>query len=126
MTDTLHPSLTRPLPRYLAIPAIALVVAAYVMLARLWHGSWAATASASIAPAIVGIFAIGLWALERKRGPLPRAAAFALFVAFGAAAGGVAGALAPSLGSIRAGVLGGIFWGALIGAGWARPRLPAN
>lgn len=124
--QSVDPRLTRPLPRYVAVPALALCAAAFLALFRGWHGSWTAVGAALIAPGLVGLGALAVWVLERTRGrPLPRWIVVPCFVLFGGAAGGFAAVLAPSLGAVGAGILGGFFWGAIVGLGWARPRSAA-
>lgn len=117
------PRPTRTLPGPVVLLAVALLVAAYLALARGWHGSWTRVGTASLAPGFFGFGALGLWGLERRRGrPLPRPLALILLIMLGAVAGGLASALAPTLGSVRAGILVGLIWGAVIGMGWIRPR----
>ena len=122
MITSPDPRLTRPLTLPVAIVALTAVLLAYIILMRLWHGSWAMTGAAAIAPGIVAIFALGLWTYERRRGPLGAALTVGLFVLIAAAAGALASAVTSRLGSITIGAVGGVIWGAIIGAGWARSR----
>jgi hypothetical protein len=100
------------------------IFAAFLSLARIWHGTWARTLYALLAPGLCGVGLLVLFFLERARNrPLKRLHSTVTIMTLAAVAGGVASALAPGLGSVPAGMLNGMFWGAFIAIGWRRASL---
>lgn len=115
------PRATRSLSRPVAFVAGLALFAGFLVVARIFHGTWSRTLHALLAPGLFAFALVVLVFLERARRrpfkPLHWAVAI---VTLAPVAGGIASALAPGLGSVRVGILGGMFWGTLIAIGWYR------